>query len=539
MSEQSLYRWDQAKKTFDCKPCCPKCFAPILEPEERAVLTRCEQEDCQALMEWVEHPQKTGGSWFWPRLSNENYSTLDGHKYQHPSPLDWCEFGGNSDRNGFIEDPEQHIFGKPTREKRFALKKAWSYELSAKKDVHSLMIMHGYLVIVYHNGTFDILSNINGSQAESFISQNRVFNDDNTPETFRFTPACRYPYVFLTNEKEVIIWRMRTKNQQEHLQRFNIDAELVEEGYHLIGSPTSFYYKTKLGFAFTLVNHKQDWKNSYLCFCWQDKEDENFNHQMIPLQVSLQRPMIYVASQQLFVGIAFYGQLAVSLSLEEIWKAPESVTAQNHLTKGLAVQIPNHHRNTVALRLDIKKQQELVVVHRHPNPNIPTKHLSYLRLKDWTWTSFPVKSDSLIDIHNISVGSNTKGRNSQSSFTDKVSITTTEGVYHFTCKGEPWGKPFTTAITHGIGVVHRDASIICGAGIINKVRGKLSIYWKRVWGRGTERHDYMTSLASRSGLAIFEERVFIVDTKSKLDTTPAIVAIDIVKEDTKKKTQNG
>lgn len=531
--EKEYFVWDPVKKTYNFNPVCPYCHHTITIMNNQTLI-RC--NNCNELLEVVGHEHEEGKIVYWPRTASDNFSTLDGHKYQHTSPFDWGEIGGSSNRNGFVIDPEHQLFGLPNIDTEFSLKKVWEHTLndsyeharSLRALPESLNVMHGVLYITYQDGRIDSFSNIQQSQPTKASSCTNEFHSVRPSLLYRFEPVFRFPYIFLTNGNEIVIWTLSfSSNKTKDFKRIPINPNNKNwtKSHHIIGSPTSFLHEGKIGFAYTMSNFSQKWSPSYLCVIFQDSESEEFQSKIIPLGRGIVRPVLYSEEKQAFYAISFEGAIISKLNVASIWDQDDIKFTEYRLSE-VKICINQHAYHTVALRTNTENKLELFALARIQSNNNSETHFCFLNLEDLEndlesskWKTVPLQignnASPIGEVYAMACGTNIPGK-SNLDVANIVSVTTKDGVYNFTIDGYPTGGTLLFDTSRFITEQTRDATIISNAGLINRIGDNLQLYWGGMWSTSERvKHSADHSLTSYHypGIALFQKRIFIVHNK--------------------------
>jgi hypothetical protein len=525
------YTWNEAQNTFDHPIKCPYPDCSILIDDinvpKTKMITKCNQ--CKQLVEWTLHPSSSVQvRLYWPRKADEHYSTFDGHKYQHVSCLDWPEVGGSSMRSGFVNDPFQSVFGKPNTKVDFSLKEAWAVTFGEEDaELKSIGISQGTLIACNDDGNMYVFSDIYSQEKptldQSLKSGFKVSYTANDP---KYQPSCRYPYICLCVDSEVVIWSLKTPNSPVESKMFTLPEEVMSSGYQLMGSPTSFVHEGKTGFVLALGNLSNEFDPTYLCSFIEEEHTGEFIFKTTEIKGLVQPPLILEGNVNALIGFAFGGFQMISIPIREFWNETPSVT-EEMINKPPVVKIQASIHHTITAAVTLKNNFEIIVVHRHP-----AKVTTYISIFDHTkleWESIPLSGDYGNEFFAIAAGSTSPYFKGDTNISGSISISSNSGVHHFSHSGQPSGSPYINEGGVGDFAGSKEPSIICNAGIINRVGGSLHLTWDASqWGSNIKRSVRFNKIKRHtynSGLAFSGNRIFLSDTHNG---RAILFAVDVI-----------
>lgn len=553
-------KWHEAEHSFRLSIPCPFC-SEALSSENSHHLTRC--SSCSELMEWVLHEGET--SLYWPRMIGDNFSSFDGHRYNHSSLFDNAELGGDQGKTSGNLEPDLAIWNVPTTQETFQLIEAWSnpggnqeekwadkFQFSNGVVPQSLLVMHGDLIVARNDGgitTFkDVDADWESIRREEFQS---MFSDKRMHEkNFRYRPCGRFPFILISNEKECVIWKNSFGTTGSSYKKFELPSEVLEKACYMMGSPTSFYHENRLAFVMTMV--AEDASNgSYICAFVQDVVDGLFTMSILYLNYRLDNPVLYSRTQDAMISLLLQGRRILKISAEILWNRSnfEKRTADTKydfitLTKEywfhshLQHQYkPNPHD---CMAIQSKNVDEFLVL-AFESAETGQLFISSINLRaldsltQSSWRTVEVKDHVTGTVHAMSVGS-CKGQLREGQILlNTVAITLKSGIALIDMTtGQSCGEFISAA--DGVQGAHTDPVIISNAGIVAKIGRELRLSWDMLeWGQalGSSSDTIQLESAYMTGLTMLNDRI-IVTKYSKDDENVKKVytleAIDIVKK---------
>ena len=592
--------WNEAQYAFQVAVCCPYCSTPLAR-ENSHHLTRC--SNCKGLLEWVLHQGEA--NLYWPRTINDDFSSFDGRRYNHYSYFDNAELGGDHGKTSGNLEPDLAIWNMPTSQETFTFKNIWSrsdllkkkldeqeivyskykaaeaslspgdreryvleqnkydelriaYERLLKKEekfklpsrIHpqSLLVMHGDLLVSRNDGAITTFRNIAGEIDEvkrfdfpSLFADNRL-NDAN----FRYRPCGRFPHVFVSNEKECIIWRYETGTSGASHEKFTLPKEILNKSCYMLGSPTTFSEGNRSAFVMTLIS-KNASDGSYICAFVQDQASAAFKMVILHLTYRLDHAMLFSQTRSSLISLLLEGGRFLEVSTSYFWDKSnfeeQGVEGKNYFygiikkshwfTSYLGYQYIFNQYSYMCIQSRGNDEFLILAFESSNNSDLylaKIKLSSLAHLSSDSWSIVRIQGDINGPIQSISVGSCKGSLRAGQALLDTVALTVQTGIALIDLTSGHSSGTFISDSANMTNSTDKDPAIITNAGVVAKVGGLLNLSWEMLeWGAAGQRIlRYPLKSAYMTGLTILNNRIFITRFSTKEDNGIRIFKVDAI-----------
>ena len=539
--------WIQAVNSFRLKIPCPHCSKPVQSPTA-SQLSRCPH--CGGLFEWTKHHGDQGNTTvFWPRKNDDNFSSLDGRRYQHASLFDFSEIGGHCGKTSGILEPDLALYDAPNSDYAFQLNRITPLidnDSSNREHIqfiqdtkpHSLLVMHGRLVVACNDGSIVVFDNIMGDWSK-FTSQtyDSIFEEKRIHDRFHYLPCGNFPYIFITNERQCVIWKMNFSTEQEESYCFDLPEKMVHDGFFMIGSPTSFYYEQQLIFACTFISDDVS-KGTYIFAFVQEKDHVRTTKQSPFRMVVLfsaylfNQAVLFLTSRKSIVSLCLNGKRLMEYEVEKILNQPafdhdspstttHKISRDSYRSSGIgSYQIDFNPNHNMMIQQNNKKKY-LVFVFKDNNDGASyVSRLPISKLSTPMWTTKRINVNLNEKVKNVSISSCYGFLRKGEKLLNTLVLTTANNIWLIDFNtGNPIGERIADkTLTHK--PLHVDSSIITNAGVVSRIGSQIYLSWDMLdWNTPIENNvvstQKRTSLTlhgspSESGLVILNNRIFTI-----------------------------